>query len=255
MLDGPNSDALNWKRLMPDLTASYRVFTVDVIGQPNLSSPVRPQIKEADYGWWLADVLDGLGLEKTHMVGEMGGCWPIFKLATLQPQRIQSATLITPYGLIPPNLHNVRLIPILYELLSLVLPTRANMIRYYRQITTANSKKPKAQIEEVVDTIRLRRRYYNLQASSEFFTPEELAKLTTPTLLLIGNETVFYQPEKMVEHALKVFPGLWGAEIVPEAGGSVTHDRPDWLAQRLASFWTQILETTPTKEWHLTSHK
>jgi pimeloyl-ACP methyl ester carboxylesterase/Zn-dependent protease len=241
LLDGPNSYALNWKRVVPYLTQDYRVLAVDIPGGLNLSAPVRPAANAPEYGWWLNDVMDALKLERAHLVGEMGGCWPIFKLATLNRERIASASLITPYGLIAQGLHNVRFKGFFYELLTMLIPNRALIAQHFcENMTPQGIERPKDVIEEAVDTLLLYRKHYNLQVSPIIFTEQELGQLTAPTLLLIGQEALGYIPSNLSEQARKVFPQLWGTVIVPNSGGSVTTDQAEWLGWKLPNFWAEV---------------
>ena len=46
------------------LLETHRVYAVDVIGQSPKTPHARPSVKNNDYGIWLAEVLDGLGLQR-----------------------------------------------------------------------------------------------------------------------------------------------------------------------------------------------
>jgi pimeloyl-ACP methyl ester carboxylesterase len=51
------------------LMERFRVYSVDVIGQSVKSADTQISVANNDYGQWLADVLDGLGLASAHVLG------------------------------------------------------------------------------------------------------------------------------------------------------------------------------------------
>jgi len=71
-LDGP--ERRRSERLLGNHRLStYRVHAVDVIGQSPMSADVRLPVDDDSYGRWLPAVVDGLGLDKAHLVGVSWG--------------------------------------------------------------------------------------------------------------------------------------------------------------------------------------
>ncbi|WAM24371.1 MULTISPECIES: alpha/beta fold hydrolase [Myxococcus] len=50
------------------LLEQFRLHAVDVVGQSVKSADVRPSVANNAYGEWLRDVLDGLALQRPHVV-------------------------------------------------------------------------------------------------------------------------------------------------------------------------------------------
>lgn len=73
----------------------------DLIGQPGLSEdrPFAPG--EGRFGLWLADILDGLGLDRADMATASFGSSIALDLARLAPGRVGRLALIMPAGLTP----------------------------------------------------------------------------------------------------------------------------------------------------------
>jgi hypothetical protein len=62
LLQGSGGNAAMWLSDVATLSASHRVYCVDVIGEPGLSAPSRPRLDAPTYASWLREVLDGLGV-------------------------------------------------------------------------------------------------------------------------------------------------------------------------------------------------
>lgn len=97
-LHGSASNALVWMRDAAVIGQHFRVFAVDMIGEPGLSAPARPPLASGAYHQWLGEVLDGLGLERAALVGVSLGGWLALEYATCQPQRVSALALLCPGG-------------------------------------------------------------------------------------------------------------------------------------------------------------
>jgi pimeloyl-ACP methyl ester carboxylesterase len=93
---GTNSSA--WMRDVATWAARYRVFAVDMIGEPGLSAPSRPPFASSAYAEWLDDVWSGLGLSQASVVGLSLGGWLGLDYAVRRPARVAALSLLSPSG-------------------------------------------------------------------------------------------------------------------------------------------------------------
>ncbi|NIV30105.1 MAG: alpha/beta fold hydrolase, partial [Anaerolineae bacterium] len=98
---GQNANAATWAHWIPALAPGYRVYAVDVIGGMGKSAPSRPSKKGMAYGEWAAEALEALGLERASMIGASQGGWLIGKLASVAPDKVGCAVLISSAGFLP----------------------------------------------------------------------------------------------------------------------------------------------------------
>ena len=111
---GLNTNATSWIGWIPALASDYRIYAIDTIGGMGKSAPGRPDNRGPDYGFWAADVLGGLDLDRSNMIGASNGGWLILKLATIAPERIACAVLMSSAGFMPMRILTVlRMIPTL----------------------------------------------------------------------------------------------------------------------------------------------
>ena len=69
------------------------------MGQPGRSAPACPSLLNDDYVHWLLDVLDGLQLRRTHVIGISSGAWFLMQLGILRADRMEKAVLLSPLRL------------------------------------------------------------------------------------------------------------------------------------------------------------
>jgi pimeloyl-ACP methyl ester carboxylesterase len=77
----------------------FRVFAVDMIGEPGHSASSRPPLGSEAYALWLDDVFDGLGVERAAVVGASLGGWLALDYAKRRPQRVERLALLCPGGI------------------------------------------------------------------------------------------------------------------------------------------------------------
>jgi pimeloyl-ACP methyl ester carboxylesterase len=98
LLHGSGSNALMWVPDVASWSEHFRVYAVDLIGEPGLSAPARPPLPSGAYPLWLGDVLDALGVARASVVAVSLGGWLALDFATRHPERVERLTLVTPAG-------------------------------------------------------------------------------------------------------------------------------------------------------------
>lgn len=80
------------------LVNTRRVYAVDVVGQSVMSEDKRLDLDGNDYGRWLGEVTDGLGLEQFDLLGVSWGGFVALRAASTIPTRIKHLVLMVPAG-------------------------------------------------------------------------------------------------------------------------------------------------------------
>jgi pimeloyl-ACP methyl ester carboxylesterase len=99
LLHGSLANSATWMADVTSWAQRYRVFAIDLIGEPGLSAPSRPKLASEAYGQWLDDVMSALGLQHAALVGVSFGGWVALDYATRHPERIDRMALICPSGI------------------------------------------------------------------------------------------------------------------------------------------------------------
>ncbi|WP_163505833.1 alpha/beta fold hydrolase [Fodinicola acaciae] len=99
LLHGSAGNAVTWMGDIAALAQRFRVYVVDMIGEPGLSAPTRPGLESGALAAWLAEVWDALGLEKAALVGMSLGGLVSLQFATRYPERLERLGLLCPSGI------------------------------------------------------------------------------------------------------------------------------------------------------------
>ncbi|MGN5240044.1 alpha/beta fold hydrolase [Rhodococcus sp. SJ-3] len=99
LLHGSGANSSTWREDIASWSRSFRVFAVDMVGEPGLSAPSRPRLDTEDVSLWLDDVLDGLGLAATALIGMSLGGWSALDYTLRRPERVARLALLCPGGI------------------------------------------------------------------------------------------------------------------------------------------------------------
>ena len=122
-----------WSANIADFSKEYRVYAIDVMGQPGKSLPDEPIRDSADYVTWLTATMDALHLDRVSLVGMSFGGWLALTYAVAAPQRVQKLVLLSPGGLLPiPGQFSLR------GMLMVFFPTRLTVNSFMRWLGFTN---------------------------------------------------------------------------------------------------------------------
>lgn len=96
LLHGANSTSASWANFAARLGEHHPVFAVDIIGEAGRSVQQAPIQHAEDYVIWLDEVLQGLGVNKVHLVGASYVGFMALNQAIHSPRRLHSITLLDP---------------------------------------------------------------------------------------------------------------------------------------------------------------
>ncbi|HTR37899.1 MAG TPA: alpha/beta hydrolase [Bryobacteraceae bacterium] len=98
LFHGSVANSASWMFDIATWAAHFRVYAVDMIGEPGFSPPSRPPLASDAHALWLDDVMQGLALERASMVGVSLGGWLALDYATRRPDRVTSLAVLCPAG-------------------------------------------------------------------------------------------------------------------------------------------------------------
>jgi pimeloyl-ACP methyl ester carboxylesterase len=95
------SNNLSWIGEVQSLGQTYRIYCVEIPGEPGLSADNRHTLASPEPEHWLGQVLDGLGLAGA-LFGSMSlGSWYSLRFATRHPDRVRGMFLLSTGGVAP----------------------------------------------------------------------------------------------------------------------------------------------------------
>jgi pimeloyl-ACP methyl ester carboxylesterase len=220
LLHGASSNAVSWVGDIAEYSQHFRVYAVDIPGDPGKSAPVRPSWNSPAYAELMEDVLNGLHITKASLVGLSQGGWNAMKYAVYQPERVSRLVVLSPAGVISDK-GSFLIRAVLYSLagkrgaeasirmLFCNQPIHPEVGRYMRLIMT--------QFKPRFDRLTL-------------FTDGELKRLAMPVLLVGGKQDVIRDVGKIAARLKSQVPDLT-ATIYPDRGHVLVN-----LAGQIISF-------------------
>lgn len=94
--------AIAWYRTAGALSPYYRVFAIDIVGEPNRSRPTRTIEGVEPLTQWFAELTAGLGARHFDLVGSSFGGFAAAHFAMHLPDRVRKLALIGPTATLQP---------------------------------------------------------------------------------------------------------------------------------------------------------
>jgi pimeloyl-ACP methyl ester carboxylesterase len=212
LLHGAVSNAVSWVGDFPAYSSCFRVYAVDLPGEPGKSAQNRPAWDGPAFAEWLEDVLDGLKIQKTALLGISQGGWTALRFATSHPDRVSKLVLLTPGGVMPTRISFI-LKSIFFSMFG-----RWGGHKINRMVLGKDVIHP-----EAVKFMDAMMTHFKPRIEKEYiFTDEELKRLGMPILLLGGTEDVIRPMEGVVERMEKLTPRL-EATLIPGMGHALVN--------------------------------
>lgn len=246
-----------WRRQLPAFSRHFRVYALDIVGQPGRSDPNPPSFLNDDYTDWLCDVLDGLQIERAHFAGTSVGGWVVLKMGIVAPQRVRKIVMLSPTGVssakLPVRIWVTRVLNKRKDANALEDDLTAKSVaskspggsfgtfdrqlarlmalctRHYRVDRSVGIYDAETQRVHVPTGLRVLRRFFLSEPRSV------LKRFSPPGLLVFGEHEVLYDPHKVSRRARKLIPHL-ETDVIAGAGHAAIYDRPDEVNARVIDY-------------------
>jgi pimeloyl-ACP methyl ester carboxylesterase len=207
LLHGAGSNSATWFADVVSYAPHFRVYAVDLTGEPGRSAPNRSPWTGTAYVEWFDDLLEALAIEKAAVLGYSLGGWIALKYAVSRPQRIDKLVLLSPGGIVAdkPSFF-LRAIP-----LSFLGERGAKRIK--RLVFGNQEISEEADRFTTLSLVHFRSRLGKLP----IFSDEALRSLTMPTLLLGGAVDAIRDVERISLRMQKLLPQM-KTVIIPGIG-------------------------------------
>jgi pimeloyl-ACP methyl ester carboxylesterase len=233
LLHPAGGGAVIWVRNAGAFSQHYRTYAVDTISEPNKSVLTRPISfhQRQDFTDWMADLLNGLKIENTFMVGNSFGGFLALNTALNLPGRVRKAVLISPAATFVPILAWAwHFIPA--NMVGPLIGSKRMLLAAYDWIWQGLPKDECIAQLRSITALTGRPRHW----SPSVFPDEELRRIKIPVLLLIGDHEVIYKPEEAIRRAVRLVPNL-KAEILPNANHIAEYTNAQLVNEKILAFF------------------
>ncbi|MBN8280336.1 MAG: alpha/beta hydrolase [Gammaproteobacteria bacterium] len=257
LISGVAGCAPLWRKQLESLSGEFRVYAVDIPGQPGRSDPNPPSFLNDDYCDWLLDVLDDLGIERAHVAGISAGAWIAMRFGSRHPARVGKVVMLGPTGISSARL------PVKIWLGRVAQKWKnADVLQDDLTAKSVSSKSPGGTFgtfdRQLARAMALCTRHYRVDRSlgiyneatgkvnlwqglkvlRKFFLPEPdavLRQFGVPGLLIFGEHEVLYDPHAVGRKATRLMGDI-RVEVVAGAGHAAIYDRPEYVDNLVAGF-------------------
>jgi len=246
-----------WRKQLPAFAGHFRVYALDIPGQPGLSDPNPPSFLNDDYVAWLTDVLDDLGIQRAHFAGVSVGGWVAMRMGITAPDRVGRIVMLGPTGVSRARL------PVKIWLTRVMKKNKdADALQDDLTAKSVSSKSPGGSFgtfdRQLARAMALCTRHYRVDRSlgiyneqtgrvniwqglkvlRRFFLAEPkrlLKRFRAPGLMVFGEHEVLYNPAAVGRKARRLMRDI-DVEIVAGAGHAAIYDQPELVNQMVIDF-------------------
>lgn len=198
LLHGSGMSSFMWLKDLKEYSKKYRVFAIDILGEPGKSDDNRLSLAGDEHSQWILDIYDSLNIKKANIVGISLGAWIALKFAISYDKMVNKLVLISPSGI-----GGQKRSFIFKYLIYMILGERGIDKLYYK------INGDKAMSEVVLNYERLIAKYFNYRNETiPIFSDEELRKLKIPISIFIGEKDIMLKSLETKQRAEKLFENV-----------------------------------------------
>ncbi|WP_063795934.1 alpha/beta fold hydrolase [Streptacidiphilus griseoplanus] len=229
LLPGGGATSAVWAANVRALARTHRIHALDLMGDVGRSVHDGRALRGAcDLVHWLDQVLDRLGLDRTHLCGHSYGAWIALRYALHAPARIGGLALLEPTacftGLRPGYLLHA---------LPLLRPTAERLRAFYRWETRGAELEPTWLELAARGAEDFRRTKVVMMRRPR---AAELRTLTAPTLVLTAERSRAHDIGRLAAQVRRLLPHAESAVLPDTSHHSVPLRHPGELDGRLLDF-------------------
>ncbi|MER2000749.1 MAG: alpha/beta hydrolase [Lysinibacillus sp.] len=215
LLHGMTMSSTMWYPNVKQLIQERYVYAVDIIGDFGKSKPKAAIKNKEAAAKWVLEVIDGLQLQSTDLVGHSIGGFLALNFSLLYPERVSKLVLLAPAG----SFYRMNPVFFIKVYPALLFHTENLIDNLFKWSSANNEPLPSILRNQVILGFQYAKP--QLQVMPTVFSKEELRNYKNSTLLLIGENEVIYPAAKAVTYAKKCMINL-EAHIIPRANHSFT---------------------------------
>jgi pimeloyl-ACP methyl ester carboxylesterase len=212
LFQGSGANAAMWMRDVALWARHFRLYAVDMIGEPGLSAESRPALSSDAYAVWLDDVMKGLSLARASFVGVSLGGWLALDYAVRRPEKVKALVLISPSGIGRDRL------TFLFKAIPLLMAGRWGRRKLLQMVARASSTDPGAADLEMGRFVSLIFKHFRPRLEKKpIFGDDVLRRLAMPLLLIVGGKDVMLDSADTRRRVEELLPRA-SVHFLPDSG-------------------------------------
>ena len=225
LLHGAAVSSTMWYPNIAALSQAYRVYAPDIPGDMGKSVSTSPIKKPTQFMEWLQEVWDGLGLKQAPIGGLSAGGAHALSWAVTAPERVTKLILMSPASLLPIRSQ------FYLRIAAAIFTPFLSAEKRQKLILGTHSPNLAPVIKQLFTPTDFQYQMFFPPVATEAM----LKQITAPTLLLLGEREIIYNPQAALNRAQKWMAHL-EAIILPDAGHALNFDQPEMVNARILDF-------------------
>lgn len=226
--------SLGWHSIIQPLCEGHPVYTPDTVGTAGRSVQTKPIDSAEDLSRWLDEVLNALDLDRVHLCGYSEGGWIAGTHAAIteRSDRLASLTLIEPGGAIERVPKKTTAAMIARGAGTLMARDKPQAIRDFSRWMNGDIELSDDEIDMVLFVFR---NFRQRLPTPDRLPDDRLRDIDTPTLLLLGENTILFDPHQVAERARRLIDDVT-VDITPDAGHGLAYQYPERITPLILGF-------------------
>ncbi|MCQ4023356.1 alpha/beta fold hydrolase [Ruminococcus sp. zg-924] len=217
-----------WYKNFDQLSKSYRLYAIDLIGETSKSLMKKKMKNPEDNAKWLDQTIEGLGLDNVNLCGLSIGGWNAANYAARYPKRVNKLVLISPVQTFAKMYSSY-----FFKIMKMGFhPTRENVESYIGWGSEKEGKLPDSIITQFTLSVM------NMNSNASFpkwLNEKQLKSIDMPVLVLFGENEFAFDIKKAERRARKCIQHL-EMEIVKDASHLIPVSKPEYINNRIMGF-------------------
>jgi pimeloyl-ACP methyl ester carboxylesterase len=216
LLHGGATTSVMWLRNLSAWSQRFRIYAIDIIGEPGFSAPSRPSLTSDDHARWLDDVWDALSIQRASLVGASFGGLIALDFAIRRPAKVEKLALLAPAGVSASRLSfSLKAGPLLFMGPWGRRKALDVLMKFRPEEMTPES-------ESFVRFFRLTFEHYAFRmAPLPVFGDAQLRTLTMPVMAVVGGQDSIFKSEVIRKRLETCVPNA-RVHFLPEARHGLT---------------------------------
>lgn len=216
LIHGSGMSSLMWLKDIEEYTKKYRVFAVDILGEPGKSEGNRLSLDGDFHANWILDVFEALDIKKSIIIGMSLGGWIALNFAINHVEMVEKLILISPSGI------GKQKKSFIFKYLLCIIQGDKGIDKLYYEI---NGNKPMP--DTILDYQRLIVKNFNYRSEAiPLFSDGELNKLKVPIALFLGENDIMLKSLETKKRAEELFVDI-KVSYIKNAGHNITNISKD----------------------------
>ncbi len=207
LLHGSAMNSIMWMGDVQEYSGNYRVYAVDIPGEPGRSDENQLPFDGTAFAEWLNDVYKALSIEKAILIGISLGAWLSIKFSVHYPEKVDKLVLLCPAGI------GAQKISFLFKAMAHMALGEKGMDKLHMKV---NGNQPIP--EEMLKYQKLIGRNFNYRREGiPLFSDSELKRLTMPIVLFVGEKDIMFHSAETAKRLGNILPHA-KINVLPGAG-------------------------------------